>query len=71
MLAKLAVLLSLVGGVGGSCEGAGGNLRGEIHVLLVGDPATGGRGVLAPLALSRMIWPNRSKKVWRELLQNG
>ena len=40
---KLASLLLLVGGVAQHDEG-GTHIRGELHMLLVGDPGTGNRG---------------------------
>lgn len=41
MIAKLAVLLALLGGVEASSSQGGGTTRANIHVLLAGDPATG------------------------------
>jgi hypothetical protein len=38
---KLAMALMVVGGVP-RCDEAGTHIRGEIHMLLVGDPGTGG-----------------------------
>jgi len=39
-LVKLAVLMTLVGGVG-STDSSGLHIRGESHLLLIGDPGTG------------------------------
>lgn len=41
---KLATLLMLIGGVARTDGGS--HIRGEVHMLLVGDPGTGGRGQL-------------------------
>lgn len=46
---KLASLLMLLGGVARRDEG-GAHVRGEIHMLLVGDPGTGVSSVLDRLA---------------------
>lgn len=40
---KLATLLMLIGGVA-RCDDGGTHIRGELHMLLVGDPGTGERG---------------------------
>lgn len=39
---KLATLLMLIGGVPRE-DNSGSRIRGEVHMLLVGDPGTGGR----------------------------
>lgn len=41
-LVKLATALMLIGGVTRHDESSGSRIRGELHMLLVGDPGTGG-----------------------------
>lgn len=44
-LVKLATALMLIGGVARREEAAGSRTRGELHMLLVGDPGTGELGL--------------------------
>lgn len=56
---KLATLLMLIGGVA-RCDDGGTHIRGELHMLLVGDPGTGERRGVATAAaccLWLLPWP--------------
>lgn len=55
---KLALLLMLVGGLTRVSD-AGMHIRGDIHMLLVGDPGTGSLcSICCPCIVSTLLWCN-------------